>query len=115
MLNLNIAERAQLSTDGSLWHDANGHESLVGLTSRESKFVLLYQKTFNDRQTAAHQNIYSHLRQKHAAAHATVCLSRAGALGTQTEALLDEALADSFPASDPVAISITSINVARAP
>ncbi|WP_432377565.1 hypothetical protein [Duganella sp. P38] len=109
MLDLNTEERTQLSSDGALWCDAKGNESLIGLTFRESIFVLRYQKKFDDRQSSARQHTYLQLRQRHATAHAAVKESNETRLKENAESSLDEALAESFPASDPVAISITRI------
>ncbi len=109
MLDLNAEERAQLSSDGALWSDAKGHESLIGLTFRESIFVLRYQKNFDDRQSSSRQHTYLQLRQRHASAHAAFKESEEVRLQENVESSLDEALAESFPASDPAAISITSI------
>ncbi|MYM34431.1 hypothetical protein GTP44_07905 [Duganella sp. FT50W] len=109
MLNLSQQERAQLSSHGALCSDADGNEILTGLTSRESIFVLRYQKIFDDRRSAAHQRSYLQLRQRHATACAAIRDATGEKLMANVELALDQALEYSFPASDPVAISITSI------
>lgn len=128
MLNLSSEERSQLNMDGSLVIDADGNEILVGLTARESNFVLVHQRKFDDRQCLKQQHVYLMLRQRHATAHKAARLMlamlveglRRSAPGSiadyserviqhlDTELSLDHALGESFPASDPVAISITS-------
>ncbi|RZT09525.1 hypothetical protein SAMN05216319_2045 [Duganella sp. CF402] len=107
MLDLNTAERIQLKSNGSLCHDAEGNEALIGLTARESIFVLRYQKIFDDRRSSAHQHAYLQLRQRHAHACNAVQNLRDQQRLMDVESALDLALADSFPASDPTAISIT--------
>lgn len=107
MLDLNTAERIQLSSNGSLCRDAEGQETLIGLTARESVFVLHYQKTFDDRRSSAHQHAYLQLRQRHATAYTAIQDSRDHWRLMDVETALDQALANSFPASDPTAISIT--------
>ena len=128
MLKLNEQERAQLSEDGSLTVDGIGNETLIGLSASESGFVLRYQKEFNDRQSLTEQHVYLRLRQRHATAH-TAAVARLTSMVeqlrksaqsnksdycereanlTDLETSLDVALADSFPASDPIAISITA-------
>lgn len=107
MLDLNAEERIQLNASGSLCADALGNETLIGLNARESVFVLLYQKIFDDRRSAAHQHAYLQLRQRHAAAYSAIQETRDQLQLMNVESALDLALADSFPASDPTAISIT--------
>lgn len=107
MLDLNAEERIQLNANGSLCCDALGNETLIGLTARESGFVLLYQKIFDDRRSAAHQRAYLQLRQRHATAYSAILETRDQLRLMNVESALDLALADSFPASDPTAISIT--------
>ncbi|MYM66499.1 hypothetical protein GTP45_06565 [Pseudoduganella sp. FT55W] len=107
MLDLNTSERHQLSANGSLCSDADGNETLIGLTARESLFVLLYQKKIDDRRSAAHQRAYLQLRQRHATAHTAMAGSPYEQGLADVESALDAALANSFPASDPTAISIS--------
>ena len=107
MLKLNAEERIQLNANGALCHDGLGNQTLIGLTARESAFVLLYQKIFDDRRSAAHQHAYLQLRQRHATAYGAIQDTRDQLGLMNVESALDQALADSFPASDPTAISIT--------
>lgn len=107
MLDLNTEERIQLSANGSLCRDIQGNETLIGLTARESIFVLHYQKIFDDRRSSAQQHAYLQLRQRHATAYTSMTSCQDQQPLADVESALDMALTNSFPASDPTAISIT--------
>jgi hypothetical protein len=65
MLNLAEIERRMLLSNDALTVDANGTETLRGLTVNESEFVLAVERTASENVGAAESPLYKELRDRH--------------------------------------------------
>lgn len=68
MLNLSDLSRRFLTTAGALACDANGEETLAGLTVSESDFFLMYQDQSDADERFHKMPRFQHLMERHLAA-----------------------------------------------